>query len=78
MTYSQIVAANVRAELARRNLRTRDLAPVLDLKTTAVRARLVGEVEMTFTEVGKIAEFLKIPYEFLVNPTPDQSVSFAA
>lgn len=53
---SAIVAANVRAEAARRNLHSQDLALHLEIKPQQVLRKMRGEVLFTVDELGVLAE----------------------
>jgi len=63
------VAANVRAEMARRRARQSDLAQVLDLSQSAVSKRLAGTIPLDLDELGGIATFLNVPIENLLRVT---------
>jgi hypothetical protein len=52
---SVIAAANVRAEAARRNLHSKDLAPYLGLKPGQVYRKMRGEVLFTVDELEILA-----------------------
>lgn len=55
---SQIVADNVRAELARRKMPQRALAEALGTSEAVVYRRLRGDVPFDVAELGAIAELL--------------------
>lgn len=65
-TIEETTAANVRAELARRNLTQADLAEVLDISQAQVSARLRGRARLHLGEVALIAAFLDVPVSDLV------------
>lgn len=69
-TFTAQVAANVRAELARRGLSQVDIAATLGVSQAAVSRRLSGSVPLDVNEVAAIADLLGI--------TPSQLVSAAA
>lgn len=69
-TFTAQVAANVRAELARRGLSQVDIATTLGVSQAAVSRRLSGSVPLDVNEVAAIADLLGI--------TPSQLVSAAA
>lgn len=54
------VAANVRAEVARRRLRQLDIAEELGLDQRAVSRRLLGQVEFSASELQKMATLLEV------------------
>jgi hypothetical protein len=55
-----LVAANLRAEIARSNLQQRAFAPVLDLSPAQVSARFNGRVPLTIGELAVIASHAKV------------------
>lgn len=55
------VAANVRAEVARRRLRQSEIAEALELDQRAVSRRLLGYVEFSASELQKLAGLLDVP-----------------
>lgn len=55
------IAANVRAEVARRQVRQHQLAAVTGLDQRAVSRRLLGRVEFTASELGAVARLLEVP-----------------
>lgn len=61
-----VIADTVRAELARRRLKARDLAPALELQVRAVERRLSGEVAFELDELPVIAQFLGIQLSALM------------
>lgn len=66
MTYNQQVAANIRAEMARQQKKTRDLEGLLSISTTAARARLNGTVPFSLNDIWMLACMLEIPPSRLV------------
>lgn len=64
------VAANVRAEVARRMLGQRVLAEKLDLTQRAVSRRLRGEVAWSGDELAQLAQFLEIAVERFFDARP--------
>lgn len=60
----KIVGA-VRAELARRSIGAAVLIEPVQLRSSAVYARLNGEVAFTYSEVRSISEYLQIPFDVL-------------
>ena len=52
---SAVAAANVRAEAARRNLHSHDLAPYLDIKPQQVLRKMRGEALFTVDELEILA-----------------------
>lgn len=65
-TWSETVAATVRAELARRRLRATELMTVLGLGRTAVYDRVNGVVPFDTRELLLVATFLGMSAEELV------------
>lgn len=59
------VAANVRAEVARRRIRQADIAGHLSIDQRAVSRRLLGHVEFSASELQKLAELLEVPVSAL-------------
>lgn len=57
---SQIVADNVRAEMARRKKSQRDVAEALGTSQPAIYRRLAGEVAFDVDELGAIAALLEM------------------
>lgn len=60
------VAANVRAELARHQVRQGALAETIGRPANWLRRRLTGDVAFTVGEIGEIAEALGIPVAALL------------
>jgi transcriptional regulator with XRE-family HTH domain len=54
------IAANIRAELARRDITQGQLAELLGLTTTPMSKRLRGQMPFRDHELVRIAEFLNI------------------
>lgn len=61
------VAANVRAEVARRGLRHADLATALGVSRPAMSRRLTCDMEFSITELRAVAEFLGVPLSVLLD-----------
>lgn len=61
------VAANVRAEMARRGTTQLQIAALLDTSRESVRRRLHGTVTFRIDELQKIAQYLDIPLLDLVD-----------
>lgn len=55
------VASNVRAELARRKVKGRELAAALGWSERTTRRRLAGELPFTVDELTEVAKHLKMP-----------------
>jgi predicted transcriptional regulator len=64
--FSERVAANVRAELARRSLSQTDLARMLGTTQQAVSRRISGKVPFDTEELNSIAEQLGVPVASLI------------
>lgn len=60
------VAANVRAELARKGITQTDLAAKLDKSQPFISRRLSGRVAFDVSDLADIAEVLNIPMAVLV------------
>lgn len=60
-------AANIRAEMARRNVRQIALAKHLGLSQTAISRRLNGEVEFSVAELVSVASLLGVPAAVLLD-----------
>ena len=58
---SEIVAAEVRAELARRKIPQSGLVSVLGMSEVSVSRRLRGETPFDINELVAVAEFLGVP-----------------
>ena len=58
---SEIVAAEVRAELARRKIPQSGLVAVLGMSEVSVSRRLRGETPFDINELVAVAEFLGVP-----------------
>jgi transcriptional regulator with XRE-family HTH domain len=57
----ELVAAEVRAEMARQRMSQTRLAEALGVTQASVSRRLVGEVPFDIQELYKVAEFLGVP-----------------
>jgi hypothetical protein len=64
------IAGAVRAELARRAIRAAVLVEPLQLRSSAMDARLNGDVAFTYTELRRVSEFLRIPLDVLTGDAP--------
>ena len=65
MPTPEAIAANVRAEMARRRLRAVTVAAELGMSQPAMSRRLSGEVPFTAIEVYRLAQILDVPIESL-------------
>lgn len=68
-SFTEQVAATVRAELARHDRTQQDLAHALGLSQQSVSRRLSGHLALDTNELERIAEFLGIPVEALLPAT---------
>jgi transcriptional regulator with XRE-family HTH domain len=68
-TRTSPVAANIRAELARRDLGQKPLADALGISQSQLSKRLRGEIDLTVAELQKTAAFLEVPIGVLL-PDP--------
>lgn len=57
----RLVAAEVRAEMARQQMPQAKLAALLGVAQQTISRRLVGEVPFDVTELARIADLLKVP-----------------
>jgi transcriptional regulator with XRE-family HTH domain len=64
--YNELVAAEVRAEMARRRITQEALAAHLHTTQRGISRRLTGEVAFNLDELSRIAEFLDVPVTRLV------------
>ncbi|AMS03532.1 helix-turn-helix DNA binding protein [Gordonia phage Guacamole] len=67
---SATVAANVRAELARRQVAAQQLAEGIGLSRVTLSRRLNGHAPWTIDEIAATAEFLNVPVESLIGAEP--------
>jgi transcriptional regulator with XRE-family HTH domain len=65
-TPSAVVGANVRAELARRDMTQRNLADHLGIPQTSVSRRLSGVTPFDINELAAVAELLGVGLEVLL------------
>ncbi|NMW64622.1 helix-turn-helix transcriptional regulator [Mobiluncus mulieris] len=79
----EIVASNVRAEMARRNRQFGELAEILGVSRPTLRRSMAGKRDFTVTEMEEIARWLNMPLMNLMNtsraetqsPTTDRSAA---
>lgn len=57
----EAIAAEIRAELARRKVSQVKIAALLDISQVGVSRRLRGETPLDVNELVKIADFLEVP-----------------
>lgn len=72
------VAAEVRAELARRQITQQQFAPVIGLSQASLSDRMRGKTPFTIEDLGRIAEALRIHPAVLVggyDPSPGRGVT---
>ncbi len=62
----QAVAAEVRAEMARQRKTGKELAAVLQTSQQSASRRMTGEKPLDLDELGKIADWLEVPYSSLL------------
>lgn len=65
-THAQRIAANVRAELARKQVTQADIAERLHFSRAAIGRRTSGHVDFKITELYVIAEMLDVPVSALL------------
>lgn len=63
---SEVVANNIRGEIARARISTDALAEALDIKPDAVRRRLRGAMPWSFDEADIVASLCDIPVSRLL------------
>ncbi len=73
MTTDQRVAANVRAELARRRVNRQALAKAMGIGPMAISRRMSGQVSFSIAELYRVAEILKVDISALI--AIDQAVA---
>lgn len=61
MNYTETVAANIRASMARGSYRIADLAKVIGKLPAAAGQKYRGTTRITVDELGAIAEWLDVP-----------------
>lgn len=72
-TTAQGIAANVRAELARRRIRQERLAEALDLSQSAISRRVLGERPFLAHELKIVAKLLGVEVADLYAEVPSPS-----
>ncbi|MBN7378399.1 helix-turn-helix DNA binding domain protein [Mycobacterium phage prophiGD16-1] len=73
MTTDQRVAANVRAELARRRVNQQALATAMGMGLMSISRRMSGQVSFSIAELYRVAEILKVDISALI--ALDQAVA---
>lgn len=66
-SYSQSVAAEVRAEMARQQKAGVDLAKHLGMKQSTLSRRLTGEIAFNLDQIAAVAEWLEVEIERFVD-----------
>lgn len=66
MASNAVIAANVRAELARGKHQQRQVAALLGLSRMAIHRRLTGETSFRIDELSKIADHIGVPLATLL------------
>ena len=61
MNYTKTVAANIRANMARREHRIEDLARVINKQPATASQKYKGTTRITVDELGAISEWLNTP-----------------
>lgn len=69
------VAANVRAEVARRGLRHADLADALGISRPAMSRRLTGDMTFDVDELQTVARFLGVPVAHLLDAADERAAA---
>lgn len=70
ITSREQIAANVRAEMARRRVHQGDIARVIGKSRPSASDRVRGATHFRIDELQKIAAFLEVPLEQLLSSTP--------
>lgn len=74
-TYSERVAAEVRAEMGRQRRSGSWLARALSQSQSAVQRRLQGDTPFDLNELSAVAEALDVPVSMFVSPPEEGAVS---
>jgi transcriptional regulator with XRE-family HTH domain len=74
-TYTEIVIAEVRAEMARQRRGQVELATALGWSQAALSRRLTGSVAFSTDELAQVAGFLGVPISQLVTPPAKAAAS---
>lgn len=65
-TTARVVAANVRAELARRGRSATNLAASIGMSQSAMARRLAGQIAFDVNDLGAVATELDVPLSVLL------------
>jgi transcriptional regulator with XRE-family HTH domain len=74
-TSREEIAANVRAEMGRRQVDQAALAAVLGKSNAAVSDRVNGKTHFRVDELQRVAGLLQVPLERLLEPAPEQATT---
>lgn len=72
---SDVVAAEVRAEMARHRHSIKDLADTLGVSYKPARERWAGEVAFSLNELAAVAAWLEQPVEVFASKAADRSAA---
>lgn len=73
---AEIIATEVRAEMARQRVSGRQLARVLELSQPQIADRLNGKIQIRPNELEKIADYFGVPVaRFLTAPSTSDSAA---
>lgn len=61
------IAANVRAEVARRGVSQSALAELLGMNQAGISRRLSGRIDFSASEIAALAEYLSVPVNAFFN-----------
>lgn len=61
MSYTETVAGNIRANMARTNHRISDLAEIIGKTPNSAGLKYNGRAPITVEEIGTISEWLNVP-----------------
>lgn len=67
-SYTESVAAEIRAEMARQRITQRDLAASAGLTTAYLSRRLTGDVALSTEDIERLAGALGVPISELASP----------
>lgn len=71
-SFAQMVAGNLRAEMARRKITIDELASVLKCSRPTARSRFNGETQIGLAELEVLAEWLDMDYHELLKREASQ------
>ncbi|GAA3730550.1 hypothetical protein GCM10022239_03900 [Leifsonia bigeumensis] len=75
---SKAISAEIRAELARKQLDAKALLPVLELSKNTIYSRVKGDTDFTTAEISKVAHFFGLTEYDLIDAAQKTSSRGAA